>query len=407
MLEGDLIYSLISPMTGIIAFLLGIYVVFKNPFLEASRIFASIMSLFLIVGFLDFAFMNISNEEWAKAIVRIIFFVTVLIYGGFLYLSYFLPSGIESMWISRHKIGFLIILLTVASIPSLLVDELVMTSVGWSVPDSPAIYALEIILVNYTLATILVLARAYRMTDVKNTRIQCILMGLGIVSPLLWALILMILEFLRVQNPPLLSPGFLIGAFFFTFAVIKQKLFIVMPVEERGSIAKKGRTGSRGAIPPLYPGQCLLIESKDREIAYSIFLDQIVKGYKGLLISRTYPDAIKERYGIVDTPIIWLANQPGPDRVDPTNLSIVLHLVGEFLRRGENAIVMIDGIEYIISNNPIDRVLKMLFAIKDDVIVMKSILIVPLDPDVLEERHLSILEKEFERIRMEGAGTEI
>ncbi|MBC7107396.1 MAG: DUF835 domain-containing protein [Methanomassiliicoccales archaeon] len=407
MLEGDLIYSLISPLTGIIAFILGLYVAFKNPFLQASRIFTSIMSLFLIAGFLDFTFMNISSEEGARAIVRIIFFVIVLIYGGFLYLSYFLPSERESIWVSKHKVGFLIILLIAASIPALLVDELMMTSVGWSVPDSPAIYALEIILASYALATLLVLVRAYWMTNIRNTRIQCILMGMGIISPLLWALILSIIEFLHVQSISLLSPGFLIAALLFMFAVIKQKLFIVMPVEERGSIAKKGQTEPGGTIPRLYPGQCLLIESKDREIAYSIFLGQIVKGCKGFLITRTYPDVIKGKYGIVDTPIIWLANQPGPDRVDPTNLSIMQHLIGEFLRRGEDAIVMIDGIEYIISNNPIDRVLKSLFAIKDDVIIMKSILIVPLDPDVLEERHLSILEKEFERMRMEGAGTEI
>ncbi|MDH7509364.1 MAG: DUF835 domain-containing protein [Methanomassiliicoccales archaeon] len=124
-----------------------------------------------------------------------------------------------------------------------------------------------------------------------------------------------------------------------------------------------------------------------------------MKGSKGLLITRTYPDVIRERYGIIDTPVIWLASQPGPDKIDPTNLSIMQHLIGEFLRKSENAIVMIDGVEYIISNNPIDRVLTSLLSIRDDIIMMKSALVLPLDPDVLEERHLSILEREFEQLK--------
>ncbi|MDH7509365.1 MAG: hypothetical protein QHH00_08265 [Methanomassiliicoccales archaeon] len=271
MLEGDMIYSLISPLTGIIAFTLGLYVIFKNPFLHASRIFVLIMSLFLIAGFLDFIFMNIASEEWARAIVKGIFFIIVLIYGGFLYLSYLLLSGNESIWIFKHKTEFLIVLMLAASFPPLLVDELLMTSVGWSVPDSPAIYALEIILVSYALAAVFVLAKAYRATNIKSAKIQCVLMAMGIISPLLWALILLILESLRVQNISLLSPGFLITALFFMFAVIKQKLFIVMPVEERGSIARNGLAEPHGNIPCLGPGQCLLVERKNREIGTLFF----------------------------------------------------------------------------------------------------------------------------------------
>ena len=56
---------------------------------------------------------------------------------------------------------------------------------------------------------------------------------------------------------------------------------------------------------------------------------------------------------------------------------------------------MLDGLEYLISNNPTERILKTVYAIKDEVIVSNSTLLVPIDPDVLDLAHLAL----FERVR--------
>ncbi|MBM4237430.1 MAG: DUF835 domain-containing protein, partial [Euryarchaeota archaeon] len=200
------------------------------------------------------------------------------------------------------------------------------------------------------------------------------------------------------------APGFLVTVVAFTLAIVRYKLFIIVPVEESALT----RLRKEEAEAEVAPATSHLVEEKTPDAAYGVFLEQIASGSKGLLITRTHPDAVKERHGLVETPIIWLASTPGPDRVDPSNLSILQHTVAEFLRKDENTVIMLDGIEYLISNNPMEKVLRTMYAIRDEVVVANSRLIVPLDPEVLDESKLALLEREFEITRAgEGAGTEI
>lgn len=407
MLEGQHIYSLISPITGSFAFMIGVYVMTKNPFLPASRFFAFLMSLFLVAGFLDFLFMTVEDEATAKILARLVIFILVIIYGGFLYISSFLISGSRWRRIFYPSYRFIILLLIFASIPAMLVSELLMTDMGWSIPDSPAEYSLIIILAGYASAALIILADVYKHSKDSKLRTQVILLATGIASPLLWALCLAVMELFDSDLPSILSPGFLIASLFFMICVVRQKLFVISPERERGALIQIANEPAQSIYEKLSPPVCLVIESKNSSIAYGAFIDQISKGRKGILVTRYHPELISQKYGIHNTPIIWLAAQPGADRIDPSNLSVLQHTIVEFLRKGENAVVMIDGVEYLVSNNTPEKVLRVLLSIKDEVITAKSILIIPIDPETIETRYLSILEKEFECTRLYGAGTEI
>ncbi len=106
--------------------------------------------------------------------------------------------------------------------------------------------------------------------------------------------------------------------------------------------------------------------------------------------------------------MIWLATQPGPDRVDPTSLSILQHTIVDFLQKGPPSVILLDGLEYLMSENQSEKVLRFVYTLRDLVTVSNSQLLVSLDPEVLELRDLAKLEREFELIRTEkGAGSEI
>jgi len=403
-LEGDLVFTFISPVVGFFGLLLGVYVFVKNPYLETTRAFFVVMILFLIAGLLDFSLMNAPDAEVATAVGRVLVLCVVLIFGGFLYLSSLLPYERRRNWFRRHRLEFVVILVLLGMVPASSV-EVVDSTFGWGIPDTFSIFALVAIVVAMIILTLLVLSRAYRSTSDAEVRRQCVLMSIGIVFPIVYSGLLVILDTIGAGNPPQLAPGFLLTSVVFLYAVMKHKLFLLAPVAEEPK-EENGRPGkSKSDIAG--PG-CYLIEVKRPDEAYRMFMEDVDRGAKGLLISRTHPDAAKEKYGLVKTPIIWLASQPGPDRIEPANLSILQHTIVEFLRRGDDVVVMLDGLEYLISNNPIEKVLKVIYAIKDEVIISNSKFLVPIDPDVLDQAHIALFEREFKVLRRGGgAGTEI
>ncbi|HQM67383.1 MAG TPA: DUF835 domain-containing protein, partial [Methanomassiliicoccales archaeon] len=88
-------------------------------------------------------------------------------------------------------------------------------------------------------------------------------------------------------------------------------------------------------------------------------------------------------------------------------LQLLTHMVLEFIKEGP-ALIAIEGLEYIIVNNDLTRVLKFLGQLRDSVMVSGSVLLVVVDPATLTERQRAILERELEVIKEEeGAETAI
>jgi archaellum biogenesis ATPase FlaH len=69
--------------------------------------------------------------------------------------------------------------------------------------------------------------------------------------------------------------------------------------------------------------------------------------------------------------------------------------VNEYLRQGEKAVVIIDSLEYIMENNDPHKVMRMLFDLRDEIIMTASTLIISLDPDTIEDQKMAYLEREF------------
>lgn len=121
----------------------------------------------------------------------------------------------------------------------------------------------------------------------------------------------------------------------------------------------------------------------------------------GFIVSRQHPDLLRERFGLENTPIIWLATQAGESIIDPTSLGLLSHAVMGFLSKMKNGVVLLDGIEYLVTNNDFKKVIRMLEQINDFVMQYHGYLLVPIDPRAFEERELAILQRNFELISRE------
>lgn len=119
---------------------------------------------------------------------------------------------------------------------------------------------------------------------------------------------------------------------------------------------------------------------------------------RGFVVSRQHPNLLREKFGLENTPIIWLATQAGENIIDPTSLGLLVHAVMGFLSKTKNGVVLIDGIEYLVTNNDFKKVVRMLEQINDFIMQYQGYLIVPIDPRAFEERELAILQRNFETI---------
>jgi len=70
--------------------------------------------------------------------------------------------------------------------------------------------------------------------------------------------------------------------------------------------------------------------------------------------------------------------------------------VTEFMKKGINAAVIIDSLEYIMENNPPEEVMMMLYDLRDEIQVTNSTLVLSVDPETLDPQYVALLEREFQ-----------
>lgn len=183
----------------------------------------------------------------------------------------------------------------------------------------------------------------------------------------------------------------------------------VMKLEIDLQLAKEVLTPTLGApekeaAPELEvkPGHSYLIE-EDRPVHSNLLLAQMMKnGYRGLEISRMNPGQLRSDYGISGE-IIWLTDKESKnERTIAPSLEMIVHTIEEFLGQGGKGIVLIDGLQYLISNTSFDGVLRFLRRLIDEFSESDSIMMISVSPGTLRPQEVSILEREFEVLRPTG-----
>ena len=155
----------------------------------------------------------------------------------------------------------------------------------------------------------------------------------------------------------------------------------------------------------LSKGKGYIIEDPQSTLSFDILVNLLStedagERLRGYVISRQHPSLLREKFGLENTPIIWLATQPGENIIDPTSLGMLAHAVMDFMSKTKNGVVLIDGVEYLITNNDFRKVVRMLEQVNDFVMQYKCYLLVPLDPKAFDSKELAIIERNFELIRI-------
>ena len=147
-------------------------------------------------------------------------------------------------------------------------------------------------------------------------------------------------------------------------------------------------------------GHIFIVDEPEPKESYRIFSAFTLTGSTGLIVSRMAPAEVQQKYRTGPATMIWLTfnKVPGHDCVEPTGAGLIYKKISEFIKANDKAIVMIDGLEYMISQTTFGGAQKFLQAVHDEVMLSSAIVLVPLDSEVLDQKQMHFLSRELKTI---------
>lgn len=151
------------------------------------------------------------------------------------------------------------------------------------------------------------------------------------------------------------------------------------------------------AIPgehfPIEKGSIYLVKEKRPNIAFGMFNEAVSHGAKGMLVVREHPNRLKQQHEFEASKILWLTRRAGMDHIDPQRLSLLSLEISRFVEGAPRSVVLLEGIEYIITQNDFEAVLRFVNHLHDFVFAYDCAIIIIIDPRVLSTRELALLER--------------
>ena len=208
----------------------------------------------------------------------------------------------------------------------------------------------------------------------------------------------------------MVSIGFSVefSTLFFTISLIPMVIMFVgfieyykLPLEEHIlEIIPRVETHRRkeGLKYKLSPGKVHLIDEQKPHKSFDIFVDYVLHQAFGLCFTRTNPNIIRRCFGLSQTPVVWLTRlETDLQALNPLELEHLTFAVSQFIEQtsGKKSIVILDGIEYLATNNPFAKVLHAISMIKDKVSGTNSIVVLPIDKGSFTKKDYSMLSEEL------------
>lgn len=159
-------------------------------------------------------------------------------------------------------------------------------------------------------------------------------------------------------------------------------------------------------IRELDAGHTYLVKEYKPERSFRLFLKSVNSGCRGLFISRTNPEQIEDKYGSdVDFQLLgefmsvyWLTDSLSGSKSISPEPDQLFAFIGDFIRKNDRTVILLDGLEYLISHANFEQVLRFVQGMKDKVGLRDSRLIIPINPQALSEKEMALLEREMSRV---------
>lgn len=143
-------------------------------------------------------------------------------------------------------------------------------------------------------------------------------------------------------------------------------------------------------------GMAFLVEEKRPRLSLEICERFAEDGYSLMMVSRDPPSQVTDGTVLDPKTNIWLTYMVGKDRMNPTSIGILMGEIKKFLEQNNRSVVMIDGLEYLISINTFDRMLQFIHQLRDVIVMSGARMIMPIDTRTLGDREIALLERNLQ-----------
>jgi len=168
--------------------------------------------------------------------------------------------------------------------------------------------------------------------------------------------------------------------------VFETRSLAITPVKEIGSIAEKRFDLESG---------CSYLAKNDIQKAFEAFTDNVLGGFDGLCITREFPSKVRRKFGLEKTPIVWLTGEKVEGQTTINSLQDLSVLIGNFLEKVDHGVVMLDGFEYLITNNGFDSFIRFLQMTRSRFEQRGAVFIAPLLEEALDAKQVKLIEREM------------
>ena len=144
---------------------------------------------------------------------------------------------------------------------------------------------------------------------------------------------------------------------------------------------------------PVEIGFLYLVKERRPRVAFDMFNEAVRHGAKGMLVAREHPNRLRQSHDFEAEKILWLTRRTGVDHIDPTELSLLNLKITKFVEAADRAVVLIEGLEYTITQNDFESVLRFVNHLHDFVLIHDCAVILVIDSRVLTTRELALLER--------------
>jgi len=124
---------------------------------------------------------------------------------------------------------------------------------------------------------------------------------------------------------------------------------------------------------------------------------------QGIVVTRQFPKDVRSKYFIQTTPILWLSTVAGKDNMDPSKLSLLTDYLVNFMEKSQNAVILIDGIEYLVTSSDFHRTLKAIDRWTETAMASSTRLILSIDQRSFDPKEVAILERNREVVKPDAA----
>ena len=139
------------------------------------------------------------------------------------------------------------------------------------------------------------------------------------------------------------------------------------------------------------------LRPKDHEIPFEDDLGQNKNvSSHALVITRKFPPDLAKDQDLAQIPIYWLTTNLRQDQrtISPSAIPRLNLLVTEFILQNLDSLIVIDCLEYLITQNSFEVVLRLIQAWNDKIVDTKARILLSVDPLTLTIQQLHLIKKE-------------